>query len=283
MTLELTPDLRAWPNLEGFFASLPWYDLPEMQDANDALWRALALALEARGVDGVPPKLDRRLPYSVDWNGACLLTQTCGYPIFTTCLGQFTIVATPCYDAPGCAGEQHRSFIVVNARSSVATLGDLRGATFAINEPDSNSGMNLARRLVAPLARAGRFFASTIVTGSHAASAERVAAREIDAAAVDCVSFALLQRYRPSVTANLRIVAETPTSPAPPLVTSRLSPKSTLSALRAALRDVLDDPAHAQVRAALFLGDVAFTDESAYAPVMTYEREAIAFGYPVLA
>lgn len=285
VTVELAQEreVRTWPGLETAFASLPWYDLPEMQDANDALWSALRTELFSSGIEDVPERLDRTLPYGVDWNGSCLLTQTCGYPIFTTSFGQFSIVGTPCYDVPGCVGPLHRSFIVVRRDAAVEDLSDLRGASFAINEPDSNSGMNLPRRLFASLSNKGRFFSHVIVTGSHATSAGYVAEGNAKAAAIDCVTFALLSRYRPEISERLRVVAETPASPAPPLATSKRTPLQTVVALRAALKSILQSRKHAAIREALCLSGIADADESSYEVVLEYEREASALGYPVLA
>jgi ABC-type phosphate/phosphonate transport system substrate-binding protein len=212
-----------------------------------------------------------------------LFTQTCGYPLFTTARGHFTVLGAPCYGVPGCAGPQHRSYIVVHDASPVRTVEDLRGASFAINEADSNSGMNLPRRLFAPLARSGRFFARTVLTGSHAASASLVSAEGVDSAAIDCVTYALLMRYRPGVVRDLRIVAETAATPAPPLVTSRRTSDSVAAALRRGLSRITRGPAYAELREALFLADIEFCGEEDYEVIMVYKREAEEVGYPVLA
>ena len=263
------------------YASFPWYDLDEMRPATDALWRSLAAALEARGVSGVPSELDRVRPHGTDAFGECLFTQTCGYPLFTTARDQFTVLGAPWYDVAGCSRAFHRSFVVVRAGSLARTLADLRGTRFAINERDSNSGMNLPRRLFAPLAARGRFFGDVVVTGAHAASALAIAEGAADCAAIDCVTFALLARYRPALVRELRVVGETDATPTPPLVTARATDAETVSALRAAIGDALRDPALADVRAALFLSGITFCDAAAYDVVMRFEREAIDLGYPI--
>lgn len=265
------------------YASFPWYDLPEMRAATDAFWSALRARIAAHGIANPPERLDREREHGTDREGTCLFTQTCGLPLFTTAREHFTVLGAPAYRVAGCVGATHRSFIVVRAEADAHSLEDLRGTRFAINEIDSNSGMNLPRRLFAPLARNGRFFATTTISGSHAASAAAVAAGDVDAAAIDCVTFALLKQYRPSAIAPLRIVAVTATTPTPPLVTSRHSSAHDAEAIRAALRDVITDPALAEMRAALFLSEIEFCDASAYAVVMQFENESRAFGYPVLA
>lgn len=273
---------QTWSLPQQLFASLPWYDLDEMRDANDAFWIAFSGALRERGIDSVPAVLDRSLPYGFDWNGKCLFTQTCGYPIFTTSRGHFRVVAIPAYAAPGCDGPLHRSFIVVRASSTFASLEDLRGCTFAVNELDSNSGMNLPRHLFAPLSRDGRFLGERVVSGSHATSAELVREGAADAAAVDCVTFALLERYRPQTVSELRVIAQTATTPAPPFATSSRTGDELFGALRQALLSVAREGRHAELRDALLLSDVVLANADAYALVLDYEREARRRGYPVL-
>ena len=174
----------------------------------------------------------------------------------------------------------HRSFVVVRGDSNFLELEDLRGTVFAMNEPDSNSGMNLPRRLFAPLQREGRFFGERVVSGSHEASIEHVVAGRADTAAVDCVTFALLRRYRPDALANVRIIAETPPSPAPPFATSARIDESIHAVLRESLTDVARNR---ELCDSLLIGAVELADESAYGIVLQYEREAEALGYPILA
>ena len=274
---------RTWKLPQALFASLPWYDLPEIRDANDALWDAIAAALRDQGLADVPKTLDRALPYGFDWNGRCLFTQTCGYPIFTTSRGHFRVLGIPVYAADGCDGPLHRSFIAVRKGSRFQSLEDLRDGVFAVNEPDSNSGMNLPRHLFAPLNREGRFFRARIVSGSHVASAELVRDGAADAAAIDCVTFALLQRHRPHAIAELSIIAHSAATPAPPFVTSSRTEPATFEALRRALMAVTRDSRYAALREELFLQDVSLANEDAYAVVFELEREAQRLGYPILA
>ena len=62
----------------------------------------------------------------------------------------------------------------------------------ALNAHDSNTGMNLFRAAIAPIAGGAPFFRAVVVTGSHEASVAAVAEGRADLAAIDCVSFALL-------------------------------------------------------------------------------------------
>ncbi len=268
--------------LQRTYASFPWYALPEMRAATDAFYAALRERSLARGVDRAPETLDRERPHGTDETGACFFTQTCGYPLFTTARNHFTVLGAPCYAAPGCEGPLHKSFIMVRDASAYREIADLHDARFAVNEADSNSGMNISRRLFADRARDGSFFASVRLSGSHVRSVELIAEKVVDAAAIDCVTYALLARYRPSAVRSLRAIAETASSPTPPFVTSVTTDDATTQALRAALHDVVSMARYATVCDALLLADVAPCDERAYAIVMAYEREAAARGYRTL-
>jgi ABC-type phosphate/phosphonate transport system substrate-binding protein len=260
------------------------YDFPWLRAANDALWAALAARLRARGLAGVPDRLDRERDLGEVWRDpSLLLAHACGYPLVTGLAGRVAYLATPRYAAPGCAGTDNRSRVVVRADSPVGSVEALRGARAAVNGLDSNSGMNLLRALIAPLARGGRFFGEVVVTGAHVASLEAVAGGRAEVAAIDCVSLAHLGRGRPDLAAAVRVLAETPAAPGLPLVTRRDAPAEEVAALRAALSEVAADPALAAVRDELLLLGFEVLPEGAYRRIAELERDAAASGYPRLA
>jgi ABC-type phosphate/phosphonate transport system substrate-binding protein len=212
-----------------------------------------------------------------------LLGQTCGYPLMTVFAGQVKLVATPAYRAAGCRGAYHRSAIVVGAEDAVAELAGLRGRRCVINGWDSNSGMNLLRAAVAPLAAASRFFASVVVSGSHRQSLGLVATGGADVAAIDCVSLELIARIDPALVAATRVLAWSPLSPGLPLVTAATTDAATIDALRHALADVAADPTLSAVRAELLIEGFEVLPIEAYAAIPSFEASAVAQGYPRLA
>jgi len=264
-------------------ASLGMYDRPEVQAANDRLWAAIAARLVAQRVERVPDRLDRWRSLADVWDDSdLLLAQCCGYPLVTAWRGRLRYVATPLYDVAGCEGSDHRSRIVVRHDDPGETLSDFRGRRAAINEPDSNTGTNLFRAAVAPIAGGQRFFATVTATGSHAASARLIAAGGADIAAIDTVSFALIERHEPRVAANLRTLGWTEAVPGLPLVTSRSTSRRELAALRAALRMVAADPALADIRSALFIAGVELIRPARYDSIVRIEARAQRARYPEL-
>jgi ABC-type phosphate/phosphonate transport system substrate-binding protein len=264
-------------------AHLPMYEFPETRTAIDDLWKAIALRLRDAGLPGVPLILSRDLSHDESWrHPKLLLGQSCGYPAMHEFRGQFRIVATPVHDAPGCEGNRHCSFILVPADSRPREIADLRGARFALNAWDSNTGMNLPRLAFAPFAPRGRFLGEIIETGRHAASLALVADGRADATAIDCVTHALMARHRPSLVAATRVLARTAPSPALPFVTALSASKKTVQALREALAGALAEPALASSRKALFLAGAVPAEEEDYRILRDYEERARALGYPRL-
>ena len=264
-------------------ASLGMYDMPWLHAANDALWGGVAARLRTAGLEDVPERLDGTRPLDEIWRDpSLLLAQTCGYSLMTTLTGVVIPVAAPVYAWPGCQGATHCSFVVVPAGEPFAGLVDLRGRRAAMNGRDSNSGMNLLRHAVAPLAVDGRFFGEVIETGSHLASLASVARHEADVAAIDCVTFGLARKHRPELVAGVRAIAETAKSPSLPFVTRADASAEELAALRDALVEAIADPELAEATAALGLVGIAPVAAADYAVVLGYEREAGDAGYPVL-
>jgi ABC-type phosphate/phosphonate transport system substrate-binding protein len=265
-------------------ASLPMYDPPGLAGATDALWAAIAAACRAEGLAGVPAALDRDRPCREVWNDPALfLSQTCGYPLVHALTGRVRVVATPRYAVAACSGASYASLCVVPRASGVACLDDLRGAVAAANEIDSHSGMNALRGLVAPLAGGGRFFGGVVWSGSHLGSLQLLARRQADVAAIDCVTFALLERLRPDLTCAVRVVGRTEACPAPPFITAASTADGDLARMRRALDAVAADPALARVRAELFLDGFEVLPDAAYRRVLDLEQAALRLGYPALA
>lgn len=265
-------------------ASLPMYNFPEMREVNARFWEALRGLLLEAGLPDVPETLTfERRPVPERLEAELLFSQTCGYPLETVFKGQATRLGAPVYDVPGCDGPTHRAFFIVRADSSAKRLADLKDSVFLLNSPVSNSGMNLPRRALAEIADGRPFFRQVIETGGHPASLDRLLRGEGDVASIDNVTYAFWSRYRPEAAAQVRIIAETPPSPAIPFVTSIATPDATVDILRTALRAVCTEPRYAAARAGLMITGVEDLPDAAYRGLLDYEREAAELGYPALA
>lgn len=265
-------------------ASLPMYNFPGMRQANARFWAALAGLLRARGATEVPEALTVERPAVPDEIGQEVrFTQTCGWPLQTLYRGQYQLLARPCYDAAGCTGSTHSAFIMVRADSPARTVINLRGARFALNTLHSNSGMNLPRRMIADLAEGQPFFGEVIETGGHGASLAALQAGMVDCASIDCMTIAFAQDYQPEMVTGLRVLAQTPPSPAIPFVTSRHSDAATVAMMKTCLFEMSEDPAFRPALDGLRIARIEPALEQDYSRLLDYEREAIELGYPEIA
>jgi ABC-type phosphate/phosphonate transport system substrate-binding protein len=265
-------------------ASLPMYDLPEAAAHIDAWWRGLAAAMRKTGLGDVPEHLERGANHTAAWASPDLLfSQTCGYPLTHAYRGRLSLVATPIYTAPGCRGSEYCSFVMVRRDDRAIQIADLKGKVAAINSEDSQSGYSALRAAVAPESGGSAFFRKVLISGSHAKSLELVATGKADVCAIDCVTHAVLARYRSAATDPLRPLSKTPPAPALPFVTHPNTPAKTIERLRAALFEALEDPDLAEARSALFLDGAEVLPLSAYDRILEMEREAEGQGYPAVA
>jgi len=262
-------------------ASLPMYDWPEIRRATDAWWAGLARHLRHEKFPDVPSALMRGAGEGAPLaDPALLFSQTCGWPLVHLYPGKLKVIASPCYAVAGCSGPTYRSRILVRADAPVFRLAELAGKRAAYNSAHSLSGHAALRLVFAPVAQGGRFFCGGVETGSHAGSMAAVAERRAEVCAIDCVSYAIAARYRPSLTASLRELAVSPELPALPYVTGRRRSDAELARLRAALFAALADPALAAAREAIFLAGAEVLPDNAYDRIRALESEAASFEIP---
>jgi ABC-type phosphate/phosphonate transport system substrate-binding protein len=197
--------------------------------------------------------------------------------------GRVRLVATPIYDLPGCCGTAKCSFIVVRRGTEACTLEHLRGMRAAINTPNSNSGVNLFRASIAPLAENGRFFSSVIETGGHGASIDAVTAANADVAAIDCVTYGHMLRFDPQRLSGIRVLAETVKGPGLPFITRASASDEEVAVLRRALDKATIDPSLRETRNTLSLKGFAVLSDADYEPLAELERAAHRLNYPVIA
>lgn len=263
-------------------AALPMYNVSSrLRDGYETLLGALLAQAEAG--DAVELVRDAALPAPLleFWlRSDLLLSQTCGYPYLQSLRGHATLLATPCFDVPGCAGSDYSSVIVTRADSGIETLADARGRVAAANDRHSNSGMNALRHAVAPLASGGRFFGAVQWSGSHAASVRMVRDGAADLAAIDCVTWAYLRQEYPASVTGVTTLGFTAAAPGLPIIAGNAVPGFLVRRLRGAL--LAPGAALRAAMAPLRIQRFAYCDEGEYARIAALERQAARHGYPEL-
>lgn len=223
-------------------ASLPMYDRPETAAANDALWSDI----RARLPFDTPPQLTRDGNLWDHWRSpGLILSQTCGCPYRTHLKGAVQLVGTPDHALPGCPPGYYNSVFVVRRDDPRPRLSDYATARFAFNDPLSQSGWAAPQTHAAGL---GFVFVTPVQSGGHVASARAVADGQADIAAIDALTWALIQRHDPFAS-HLREVERTAPTPALPLITATTRNATQIAAATRAAIGALG-PIH---RAALML------------------------------
>ncbi|MZQ89946.1 PhnD/SsuA/transferrin family substrate-binding protein [Frigidibacter albus] len=196
-------------------ASLPMYDRPETAAAQDALWSSLRAALADEGI-AAPDALDRGIGLWDGWeHPGLVLGQTCSLPYRTRLHGRVTLIGTFDYGLPGLQPGQYCSVILARRDDASQDADALTTGRFAINQLHSQSGW------AAPYFWAqaqGIMLRPALETGAHRASALAVAEGRADRAALDAVTWRGIVQWEPELAARLRVTAETPPTPALPLI-----------------------------------------------------------------
>ena len=193
-------------------AALPMYDRPALRGAHDRLWQGFRDHLP-----DAPESLCRDQDWDVWdlWRAPdLLLAQTCGLPYRARLHGQVTLVASPDHGLPDCPPGQYRSRLIRRAGDR-RSLDALARGILAINDGLSQSGW------AAPLAHleaAGLRPAAVRITEAHAASVQAVARGDADWAAIDAVTWAMVQTE--GAGDGLEVFDSTAPTPALPYITA---------------------------------------------------------------
>ena len=116
------------------------------------------------------------------------------------------------------------SDVIVHRDSPFSSFLDLRGQSWAYNEPLSHSGYGITRYHLVKLGETHGFFGSVVEAGFHEEAIRMVAAGEVDASAIDCQVLAVALRDDPALARSLRIVDALGPSTIQPVAVSKRVP-----------------------------------------------------------
>lgn len=187
--------------------------------------------------------------------------------------------------APVMAGERYAgrsiyfSDVVVRRDSPHKRFADLRGCSWAYNEPGSQSGYHITRYHLTRLGETGRFFGRVVASGAHLRSLQMVRDGDIDASAIDSTVLEWEVARDPSLVERIRVIEALGPSPIPPLVASGPRVRALATDLRAALLDMAETD---EGRAVLEMGGLmrfaAVTDND-YQPIRDMEKESVGIAW----
>ena len=138
------------------------------------------------------------------------------------------------------------SDVIVHRDSPFSSFLDLRGRSWAYNEPHSQSGYGITRYHLVEIGETHGFFGEVVEAGFHEESIRMVAAGEVDASAIDSQVLAVAMRDDPSLARSLRIVDALGPSTIQPVAVSKRVPLELRGAILQVLTSLHEDPRHAR-------------------------------------
>ena len=187
--------------------------------------------------------------------------------------------------APVLAGERYAgkpiyySDVVVHRDSPFRSFLDLRGRSWAYNEPHSHSGYGITRYHLVEIGETHGFFGEVVEAGFHEESIRLVTEHEVDASAVDSQVLAVAMRDDPSLARSLRIVDALGPSTIQPVAVSKRVPLELRDDILRVLTSLHEDP---EVQERLALGMVKRfipVGPSSYDDIRTMLETCEAAGY----
>jgi phosphonate transport system substrate-binding protein len=173
--------------------------------------------------------------------------------------------------APVLAGDRYAgrpvyySDVIVRRDSPISCLEELRGYSWAYNEPASHSGHTVTLCSLVRMGAEPGFFARVVEAGFHQRAIRLVADGAVDAAAIDSQVLAIELRDHPQL-AGLRVVGSFGPSTIQPVVAASRLPERLKDQVREFLVKLGDDPTarpvldHGLIRRFSPVDDAAYDD-----------------------
>jgi phosphonate transport system substrate-binding protein len=238
-----------------------------------ARWLSSQLAMDVELVENIPwQERERRFDA-----GLIDLCWICGLPYVekVDSGAGLELCVAPVMRAPRYAGKPiYYSDIVVRSDSAYRSFADLRGRTWAYNEPRSHSGYGVVCFSLAQRGETLEYFGRLVEAGAHHAALRLVQCGVADAAAIDStVLEAELSRF-PSLRRTIRVIDTFGPSPAPPWVMSARLPAALKGRIRAVLSSMGQDRDGASVLAGWGISHLRPVESADYDPMRQMMRVA---------
>lgn len=174
------------------------------------------------------------------------------------------------------------SDVIVRRNSSFRTFADLRGCSWAYNEPYSHSGPGITCHRLVQIGERPDYFGCVIEAGWHEQSIRLVHEGKVDASAIDSHVLTLALHDHPELADELRVIDSLGPSTIQPVAVASWLAEGLKADLRAVLLEMNADTSAQKVLAGrLVQGFVAITDED-YDDLRHMRRACVAAGLETL-
>jgi len=133
------------------------------------------------------------------------------------------------------------SDVIVRRESDARTFADLRGRSWAYNEPLSHSGYGITRHHLVALGETKGFFGEVVEAGFHETAIRMVRDGVVDASAIDSQVLAIELRDHPDLDTSLKVIDALGPSTIQPIAVSKRFPPDFHAEVRSILTSLHDD------------------------------------------
>jgi hypothetical protein len=180
-------------------------------------------------------------------------------------------------------GAVYRSDLIVRRDASYRKLEETFAGRLGWTVEHSHSGFNALRHHLMHYRTAERPTLYADVKGglvTARAILDAVVAGSIDIGPLDAYWHVLIQRYRPELTANIRVLQSTALAPMPAFVAGPAVPTEAIDALKSAFVAAAGEAWFGPIGDALEIVGFAPVDQSSFARTLAWDEAAKAAGYP---
>ena len=192
----------------------------------------------------------------------------CGLPYVRLCReqpGLLRPLAAPVLDDGRCEDRPvYFSDVIVRRDSPFSGFGDLRGRSWAYNDPDSFSGCLVVRHYLLQLGETEAYFGRLTFSGRHQESIRQVRTGEVDASAVDSQVLGVERLRDPDLAGELRVIATMGPSAVPLVVATASVLEAVQARIGAALCELGCEPDSRAVLARGLIRRFTPIDDRAY-------------------
>jgi phosphonate transport system substrate-binding protein len=217
---------------------------------------------------GTPARLIEGNGFDQLRDGSIDVAFLCGLPYVRLCgerPGMLRPLAAPILDE---ARYQDRpvyfSDVIVRRESPFRSFADLRGFSWAYNEPGSFSGCLLVRHHLLQMGETEAFFGRLTFSGRHQESIRQVRSGEVDASAVDSHVLGVERLRNPDLAREIRMLIALGPSTIPLVVATARLPEAAQHRVRDALCALGTDPVSRDVLASGLIRRFTPIDDRAY-------------------
>ena len=174
------------------------------------------------------------------------------------------------------------SDVIVRRDSPFRSFADLRGCSWAYNEPYSHSGPGITCYRLVESGQTQDYFGRVIQTGWHQQSILRVLAGAVDASAVDSHVLALARRDNPELDFSLRVIDSLGPSTIQPVVVASWLAEQLKADLRSVLLELTNSPGGRTILADRLVERFVAIDDTDYDDLRRMRAACVAAGLPTL-